>query len=312
MATYLPHFRNKEGEAAYRAAYQRTLALWPDDCQSIEVKTQFGITHLIQLGPADAPPMVMIHGFAFSGTQWYPNAPALAGDFCIYAPDVPDQFGLSQLEKSIQTAENYAAWLGELLDALGIEQAPLIGHSYGGWLSTNFALRNPGRVTRLTLIAPAATLVPLSWQFYVRGIFGGATGNERIIYNMAKWMTTLEQVRGIPIVEQFKIGLQTMAPIPAGYPTVFKKEELQALTLPVQLIIGDHEVVYSKPPRKVIEIAQRLVPHIQVACIANGGHAVTLDQAEATNEQLRSFHCNGRIALIGEHENESIHTLETA
>ncbi len=291
MTTYLPHFRTEEGEAAYRAAYQCTLALWPDDCRSIEVQTRFGITHVIQLGAADAPPMLMIHGFGFSGTQWYPNAPALAGNFCVYAPDVPDQFGLSQLEKPIQSAENYAAWLGELMDALGIERAPLIGHSYGGWLATNFALRNPGRVTRLTLIAPAATFVSLSWQFYVRGIFGGATGNERIIYSMAKWMTTLEEVRGIPIVEQFKTGLQTMAPLPAGYPSVFTAEEFQTLTMPVQLVIGDHEVVYSKSPRKVMEIAQRLVPQLQVACIANGGHAVTLDQVEATNEQLSQFHC---------------------
>ncbi len=288
----MPHFRTAAGEAAYREAYQDTLALWPAGRESIEVETRFGLTHLIALGPTAAPPLLMIHGFGFSGAQWYPNVTALAGDFRIYAPDVPDQFGLSQLEKPIQSAENYAAWLGELMDALGIERAPLIGHSYGGWLAVNFAVRNPERVTRLTVISPAATFVPLSWQFYLRGILGGATGNDWIIYSMVRWMTTLQDVRGMPIVEQFKTGLKTMAPLPAGYPAVFTKEEFQRLTMPVQLIIGDHEVIYAKPPRKVIEIAKQQVPQLQVACIPNGGHAVTLDQAEATNEQLKAFHCS--------------------
>jgi pimeloyl-ACP methyl ester carboxylesterase len=291
MTTYMPHFRSEEGEAAYRRAYECTLSLWPADRNAVEVKTQFGLTYVNVSGAADAPPLVMIHGFGFSGTQWYPNVTALASDFRIYAPDVPDQFGLSQLEKPIKTAGNYAAWLGELLEELGIERVPLVGHSYGGWLATNFAIRNPERVTRLTVISPAATFVPLSWQFYVRGILGGATGNDWLIYNMVRWMTTLQDVRGLPIIEQFKTGLKTMAPLPAGYPGVFTEAEFQNLTMPVQLIIGDHEVIYAKPPDKVIEIAKRLVPHIQVACIPNGGHAVTLDQAEATNQQLRSFHC---------------------
>jgi pimeloyl-ACP methyl ester carboxylesterase len=233
----------------------------------------------------------MIHGFGFSGAQWYPNAPALAADYCVYAPDVPDQFGLSTLDIPIKTAENYAIWLTDLLDGLGVEQAPLIGHSYGGWLATNFALRCPERVTRLTLISPAATFVPLCWQFYVRGIYGGMTGNERIIYSMVKWMTTLEEVRGLPIVEQFKIGLQTMAQLPVGQPTLFTAEDFRKLSMPVDLIIGDHEVVYSKPISKVIEIARQMIQNLQVVQIANGGHAVTLDQPEATNRELIRFNC---------------------
>lgn len=290
MESYLPHFRTPAGEAAYRAAYQRTLALWPAEHQSMQVETSFGITHLIRLGPPTNPPLLMMHGFSFSAAMWYPTAPALADLYCIYAPDVPDQLGLSQLSRPLQTPENYAAWVEELLDALGITQAPFIGHSYGGWLSTNFAMRCPERVTRLTLIAPAATFTPLSWQFYVRGILGAATRQDWVIYGMIKWMTTSKQVRGMEIVEQFRVGMKNMAQIPAGFPTVFPPQEFQSLGIPVQLIIGDHEVVYNKKPPAVVEIARRLVPHIQVAIIPNGGHAVNIDQEQATNAALINFH----------------------
>lgn len=292
MTPVLPHFRTPAGEAAYRAAYQRTLALWPAERETMFVKTSFGSTHVIRLGAPQAPPLVMMHGFGFSGTMWYPNAPALANHYCVYAPDVPDQLGLSQLEKPLQTRENYAAWLGELLDGLGIVRAPLIGHSYGGWLSVNFALGSPGRVTRVTLIGPAATFVPLSPQFYLRGILGGATGREWLIYSMIRWMTTIKEVRGMEIVEQFKTGMKHMAFLPAGYPSVFTAQELGCLELPVQLLIGDHEVVYQKPPHKVIEAAKSVLPQLETALIPNGGHAVTIDQAEKTNALLLNFHCN--------------------
>lgn len=292
MDEFLPHFRSSEGEAAYRAAYQRTLALWPAGSKSLEVQTSFGITHVIQAGNQEKPPLLMLHGFGFSGTQWYPNAPALLEDFCIYAPDVPDQYGLSQLARPLQTPENYAAWLAELLDALGIARAPFIGHSYGGWLATNFALRCPERVSRLTVISPAATFVPLSWQFYVRGILGGATGWDWAIYNMVGWMTTLPNSRGMEIVEQFRLGLKTTAQLPVGYPTVFSEEALQELRMPVQLIIGDHEVVYSRRPDKVVAAAKGMIPGLEVAWIVGGGHAVTLDQPAATNEHLLRFHRN--------------------
>jgi pimeloyl-ACP methyl ester carboxylesterase len=290
MPDYLPHFRTSEGEAAYRLAYQRTLALWPPNCRSIDVMTQFGLTHLTCLGDPADPPLLMLHGFGFSSVQWYPNAPILAADFCIYAPDVPDQLGLSQLVKPLQTPENYALWVAELLDALAIPSTPIVGHSYGGWLAANFALRFPQRVTRLTLISPAATFVPLSWQFFVRGILGGATHQDWIIYSMVSWMTTLPEVHGLPIVEQFKIGMKNMAQIPAGFPTVFTQDEFKALTIPVQLIIGDHEVIYTKPPASVIETARNLIPHLQVASISGGGHAVTLDQPALVNAALVSFH----------------------
>lgn len=289
--TPLLHYRTPAGADAYRAAYQRTLALWPPSHETLLLPTSFGATHVIRLGDMTAPPLMMMHGFGFSGAMWYPNAPALARNYCIYAPDVPDQLGLSELEKPLQTRENYAAWLGELLDALGIPQAPFVGHSYGGWLSVNFALSNPQRVTRLSLIAPAATFTPLALQFYLRGILGGSTGNAAIIYSMIEWMTTQRPVRGMEIVEQFKIGLQNMAQLPAGFPGVYTPEEFQTLKMPVQLIIGDHEVVYNRSPRRVVEMAHNLLPGIQIDMINDGGHAVCIDQAEATNAALLRFLC---------------------
>jgi pimeloyl-ACP methyl ester carboxylesterase len=55
--------------------------------------------------------------------------------------------------------------LGGLLDQLGLEQADVLGISWGGGLAQQFALRRPDRVRRLVLVAtgPGALMVPGSW-----------------------------------------------------------------------------------------------------------------------------------------------------
>jgi pimeloyl-ACP methyl ester carboxylesterase len=126
-------------------------------------------------------------------------------------------------------------------------------------------------------------------MFYIHGILGGMLGKDWTIYSMVKWMTTLRDVRGLEIVEQFKTGLQNMAQVPAGYPKVLDPAEFNRLNMPVQFIIGDHEVIYTKRPTAVIERARQLIPHLQAALIPNGGHAVTLDQAAETNRHLQAF-----------------------
>ena len=292
MSTAIPHFRSTAGEAAYRSAYERTLALWPAEREALEVKTSFGTTRVNGVGPHQAPPLIMIHGFGFSSTQWYTSAPTLMSDMRIYAPDVPDQFRLSTLEQPLQTPDNYARWVGELLVGLQLERVALAGHSYGGWIAANFAAHQPERVTRLSLISPAATFVPLTIEFYIRGILGGMLGKDWTIYGMVKWMTTLREVRGLEIVEQFKTGMQNMAQVPAGLPKVLDPAEFARLEMPVQLIIGDHEVIYTKRPATVIDRARQLIPHLQAALIPNGGHAVTLDQAAETNQHLQTFLLN--------------------
>jgi pimeloyl-ACP methyl ester carboxylesterase len=148
-------------------------------------------------------------------------------------------------------------------------------------------------VKALVLIAPAATFVPLSQEFFIRGILGGSLSGalnlDWPVYSMIRWMTTMRPVNGLEVVEQFRVGLKNLAPLQPGLPEVFTAEEFSRLKMPVLLVIGDHEVVYSRRPQRVVEEARKVLPGIQIAFIADGGHAVSIDQAEATNKALCDF-----------------------
>jgi pimeloyl-ACP methyl ester carboxylesterase len=110
--------------------------------------------HVRDSGPADAPAILMIHGFAASLHTWEPWAQALAGPFRVLRLDLPGS-GLSAPD----ALGNYrdartVALLRALLDQRGIRRAHLLGHSIGGRIAWTFAATHPERVDRLVLLAP--------------------------------------------------------------------------------------------------------------------------------------------------------------
>jgi len=284
-----PLFRTSAGEAAYRTAYRRTLELWPAKRESLEVSTSYAETRVNAIGPLGRPALVLLHGFGFSSTQWYPNVPVLMPHFRIYAPDVPGQLGLSQLVRPMKNRSNYTHWLEQLLDELAVEDAILVGHSHGGWLAANFAIERPDRVKRLVLISPSATLASLSPKLLIGGIIVALLRQDWAIYRMIAWLTTRQDFHDMEVIDQFRIGIQNLAFIPTGLPNVFKPYEFKHLNMPVLVMIGDHEVIYSRPPEKVLARAAALIPHVRTVLIENGGHACPLDQTDETNQQLAAF-----------------------
>ena len=249
--------------AGYRARYERTLAQWSPAPEALIVETRFGSTRVNAVGASDLPPLILLHGFAFSSTQWYPQVPALAPHFRMYAPDVPDQFGMSTLSTPIQSPENYVRWVIDLMDGLGVKRSSLVGHSYGCWIATHFAMAHPECIDHLALIGPASVPLRLSLAFYVRALGGAMLASlihsDLPILSMMRWMTTLRPVQSLAIYEQFRYGIRHMAPVPTGMPTPIAGDQLQRLTMPTLLIVGDHEVVLAKSARHIIEAAHERI-----------------------------------------------------
>jgi len=98
----------------------------------------------------------MLHGWAVSAYLWRHNIPALAeAGYRVYAPDLPGH-GLSDVPAArgacalAPMTERVIA----LLDALGLERAPLVAQSMGARIALEVARRAADRVTRLALFGP--------------------------------------------------------------------------------------------------------------------------------------------------------------
>lgn len=110
--------------------------------------------HYQEAGAADAPPVLLIHGFCASNFVWNETlVPLSEAGFRVIAPDLIG-FGFSEKpEGGEYTFEMQARMICGLMDALGIERAALVGSSYGGAVAAFCALDHAERVERLVLVA---------------------------------------------------------------------------------------------------------------------------------------------------------------
>jgi pimeloyl-ACP methyl ester carboxylesterase len=101
--------------------------------------------HVAEGGPADAPPVVLLHGWPQHWFMWRDVLPALATDHRVIAPDLRG-FGWSDAPRKGYRKEELASDVLALLDALGLGQVDLIGHDWGAFAGFLMCLRAPERI----------------------------------------------------------------------------------------------------------------------------------------------------------------------
>jgi pimeloyl-ACP methyl ester carboxylesterase len=103
-------------------------------------------TRLYHRTTGTGPDVVLAHGLGANHAFWYPAvAPELARDHSVTVYDLRGH-GRSEMPDSGYLVRVMAHDLAGLLDALGISRAHLIGHSWGGLVALELALRRPERV----------------------------------------------------------------------------------------------------------------------------------------------------------------------
>jgi pimeloyl-ACP methyl ester carboxylesterase len=106
---------------------------------------------------ADRPAVVMLHGAGLDHTVWALSARSLAHrGRAVLAPDLPGH-GRSE-GPALPSIAAMAAWLIGLLDAAGIAEAALVGHSMGSLIALEAAAEAPKRIRRLALLGVAARM----------------------------------------------------------------------------------------------------------------------------------------------------------
>ena len=103
-----------------------------------------------QLG--EGPDLVLVHGLATNRAFWYASlAQALKHAFRVTLYDLRGH-GYSGMSPRGYSAMDQAQDLAALFEAAGIESADLVGHSYGGGIALEFAVRHPQKLRRLVLM----------------------------------------------------------------------------------------------------------------------------------------------------------------
>jgi pimeloyl-ACP methyl ester carboxylesterase len=98
------------------------------------------------------PALLLLHGMTNSSQTWEGVAPYLSDRFTLIAPDLLGH-GESATPRGDYSLGAHASGARDILTALGIERATVVGHSLGGGIAMQFAYQFPERCERLVLVS---------------------------------------------------------------------------------------------------------------------------------------------------------------
>jgi pimeloyl-ACP methyl ester carboxylesterase len=237
------------------------------------------------------PAVILLHGAFLDRHTWDLQMPALAAGYRAVRYDIRP-FGESTLpEKPYKTTDDLLV----LMDALEIERAHLVGHSFGGGVVIDFVLTHPSRVASLTLVNSGVTgaSLPADEQKEAMQVFMAARESEasavRAWLTLGLWSASRARPEVMHAIERatttsaarFRMAAPPFAPITP--PAIGRLGEIRAATL---VVSGDRDTPGN---RANSETAAKGIPGARLVVIPGADHGIPFGWAKELNEALLAF-----------------------
>ena len=215
--------------------------------------------------------LVLVHGYGGSATQWLYQLQFFGQTMHVIAPDMRGHGMSDDPENLAYTMKGLVDDLELVLDRLKAQRPfYLIAHSFGGAISTEYALRHPDEVSGLVLIG-----VPI--RFILRAIV------ERLMLipdPLFSWIAKVIKVALFAPQRTLKRMLHSVLTPWRG------DERVQLLQVPTLVVLGHRDTVFL---REHYEDVPRNIPHAQQVVIPVSAHLVQLERPDAVNRAIRRF-----------------------
>ena len=261
-------YRSEKGKKIIQDLYNEILKKWPQPYDTYTVPTEFGNTFVIAHGPESADAVVLLHGSTTNSAMWIADAAVLGTTRRVYAVDLIGEPGKSDESRPKMAHANYARWMEQVLDRLGVRKAAFVGNSLGGWIALDLAIHSPERVSALTLLA-AAGIAPVRRLYVFKVISLIALGRK----GMDKLYHLMFGKAHIPkkVIEYADILARYYIPRPLNAP-VFSDDAFKRLNMPVLYVGGEHDALLNTP--KSVKRLKALVPPADVRVAAGMSHTL--------------------------------------
>lgn len=237
-----------------------------------------------------AVPALLIHGFGADHQSWMFNHLTLGQARPAYAIDLPGHGGSAKQIPDASVA-GLAAKVEELLAALELPAAHLVGHSLGGAVCLQLAHQAPERVASLTLIAPGGLGPEVNADFIEGFITEKRDRKLRAVLEQLVADKTLitadmiEQVKRYKRLDGAEAALRALAAanFAGGRQAAELRGALEGLDLPVQVIWGEADAVLPASH------AEGLPERVRVTRLAETGHLPHMERSGEVNSLLAGF-----------------------
>lgn len=253
----------------------------------------------VDAGPRDGVPVAMLHGITDSWRSFEPLLPHLPRAWRTIAVSQRGH-GDSDRPRDGYGSADYAADLAQVLDALGVRSAFVVGHSMGATNALRFACDHPNRTRGLVLL----------------GAFAEYADHEALVEYVRAAVEPLRDPVPRPFAREFQQSTLAHAIAPALL-DVFVDESLKlparvwraafgalladdviaqarGITVPVHAVWGGADAYCRTLDRERLAAA---LPHATTRIVAGAGHALHWEDPASIAREITAF--VGAVAVAG-------------
>lgn len=271
-----------------------------------------GRLHVLERGPADGVPVVLLHGASGNlEDMGLALGARLSSRYRVILIDRPGHGWSERAGKGSASAARQAALLVEALDRMGVQRPIVVGHSFAGAVALAYALAFPDRLAGLVLLAPVshpwATGIAWFYSLTATGVVGEL------------FARTIVLPLSFPFLNTFAAAVFTPQMMPDNYvrdaatALVLRPAEFVAnardvaalldsvqrqsprygeISAPTVIVTGDRDTIVSPTIHSKALAAQ--LPHAKLILLPCVGHAVQHVAADIVEREIDRLAASAR------------------
>ncbi|MGW6289140.1 alpha/beta fold hydrolase [Streptomyces sp. NPDC055107] len=255
-------------------------------------------------GRADAPVLLLAHGFGCDQNMWRLVAPTLAEDYRLV---LFDYVGSGRADPSAWDEQRYSSLEGyaqdvlEVCEELDLRDVTFVGHSVSAMVGVLAAARAPQRLSRLVMVAPSPCYIDDD------GYRGGFSAKdidellESLESNYLGWSAAMAPVI-MGNADRPELGEELTASFCATDPDMARvfarttflsdsRQDLKTVTVPTLVLECEQDVI---APREVGAYVRDTIPGSRLVTLRATGHCPQLSAPQATAAAIAEFTGRGR------------------
>lgn len=229
-------------------------------------------------------PIVLMHGWGCNLTTLASIEKVAAESHTVYNVDFPG-FGESEEPHEVWGVELYTQLIEKFIEAEGIENPILLGHSFGGRVGILYSSRN--KVKKLILVDAAGVKPRRSLKYYFK-VYTYKLGKKLmpLIYGKKGAQERIEQMRAKRGSSDYNNASPMMRAILSKVVNEDLKHCMPKISAPTLLIWGEND---TATPLRDAQIMEKLIPDAGLVSFPGCGHYSFLDNPIQFAAVLRSF-----------------------
>jgi pimeloyl-ACP methyl ester carboxylesterase len=277
---------------------------WAERIREVSVESSLGRTPVSYVDQGEGPPILLVHGLGGSWRNWLENIPFLADSHRVVALDLPG-FGLSPMPDRPISMPAYGDLVLRFADQVGLgPETYLIGHSMGGFISTESVTTAPDRFARLSVVS-AAGISFASISGYRKSVTAAVVkmmipvAAARMQRNLGRKRLRAASFAGV-IAHPSMIGLEILWELgsyatlhsPGLYEAAYalggydSREALGGIEIPTQVVWGQQDRLV---PVGAAYSYERRIPDSELSLVDDCGHMVQLERPARFNREITRF-----------------------